>query len=64
MAGRKGRPNFKTKKQHRAAAALYVKADAYHWIRRVLGAFKQNAHVQERILKGHFDRALEGEKKS
>lgn len=48
----------KSKKAHRQAAQKYAKSDGAHWVRRIIGAFKQNAAVQDKIIAGKFDYAL------
>lgn len=50
-----GRTNFKTKKQHRAAAETYAKADGDHWIRRICREMKDSPRVVDYVLKSKKD---------
>ncbi len=44
------RANFKTKKEQRRAAKLYVTADGNHWKRRIAREMIQNPGVQNWIM--------------
>lgn len=43
---------------HRKKRIPYVLSNQYHWHRRILGAFKQNAKVIKLVLKGGADKWL------
>lgn len=53
------RRNFKTKKQHRAAASVYAQKDGYHrmlhWIKRIVKEQKGSERVQEYVMKTNLE---------
>lgn len=58
-ARRGGKQNLKSAKTHKRQAAAYVASDGGHWVRRILKEMQQNEAVQNRVLAGKHDWALE-----